>query len=117
MQHKSKMQQHLVLCKNVFMRHYRFNSLIRFTIQSSPVNKVCFFRSFQRIESVDEIHFPVVPFIMLYTGKMILPFESVDEILKCDHSNEIYMYLAVLSTGAVCNLGLHCTWCSYFRVI
>ena len=42
---------------------------------------------------------------MLY--KVILPFESVDEILKCDHSNEIYMYLAVLSTGAVHNHGLY----------
>ena len=41
---------------------------------------------------------------MLY--KVILPFESVVEILKCDHSNEIYMYLAVLSTGALYNYGL-----------
>ena len=32
--------------------------------------------------------FPVVLFIMLY--KVILTFESVDEILKCDHSNESY---------------------------
>ena len=31
---------------------------------------------------------PVVLFIMLY--KMVLTFESVDEILKCDHSNESY---------------------------
>ena len=31
---------------------------------------------------------PVVLFIMLYT--VILSFESVDEILKCDHSNESY---------------------------
>ena len=30
--------------------------------------------------------FPVVLFIMLY--KVVLTFESVDEILKCDHSNE-----------------------------
>ena len=29
---------------------------------------------------------PVVLFIMLY--KVILIFESVNEILKCDHSNE-----------------------------
>ena len=29
-------------------------------------------------------------------------FESVDEILKCDHSNESYW--AVLSCGAVCNV-------------
>ena len=27
-------------------------------------------------------------FIMLY--KVVLTFESVDEILKCDHSNESY---------------------------
>ena len=44
-----------------------------------------------------EQYFPVVLFIMLY--KVILNFESVDEILKCDHSNESYW--AVLSCGAV----------------
>ena len=32
--------------------------------------------------------FPVVLFTMLYM--VVLPFESVDEILKCDHSNERY---------------------------
>ena len=31
---------------------------------------------------------PVVLFIMLY--KVVLTFESVYEILKCDHSNESY---------------------------
>ena len=36
-------------------------------------------------------------FIMLY--KMNPTYESVDEILKCDHSNESYW--AVLSCGAV----------------
>ena len=35
-----------------------------------------------------EQYFPVVVFIMLY--KVVLTFESVDEILKCDHSNESY---------------------------
>ena len=30
----------------------------------------------------------VVLFIVLY--KLVLMFESVDEILKCDHSNESY---------------------------
>ena len=35
-----------------------------------------------------EKYFPVVLFIMLY--KVVLTFESVDEILKCDHSNESY---------------------------
>ena len=35
-------------------------------------------------------YFPVVLFIMLY--KVVLTFESLDEILmlKCDHSNESY---------------------------
>ena len=45
-----------------------------------------------------EQYFPVVLFIMLY--KVNLTFESVDEILKCDHSNESYR--AVLSCGVVC---------------
>ena len=35
-----------------------------------------------------EQYVPVVLFIMLY--KVVLPFESVDEILKCEHSNESY---------------------------
>ena len=43
-------------------------------------------------------YFPVVLFIMLY--KVILTFKSVDEILKCDHSNEIF--LAILSSGIIC---------------
>ena len=44
-----------------------------------------------------EQYFPVVLFIMLY--KVVLTFESVNEILKCDHSDESYR--AVLSCGAV----------------
>ena len=35
-----------------------------------------------------EQYFPVVVFIMLY--KVVLTFESLDEILWCDHSNESY---------------------------
>ena len=35
-----------------------------------------------------EQYFLVALFIMLY--KVFLTFESVDEILKCDHSNESY---------------------------
>ena len=35
-----------------------------------------------------EQYFPVVPFIILYT--VVLTFESVDDILKFDHSNESY---------------------------
>ena len=57
-------------------------------------------RYFLRFETVDEIlsvtiqmkateqYFPVVLFIMLH--KVVLTFESVDEILKCDLSNESY---------------------------
>ena len=44
-----------------------------------------------------EQYFSMVLFIMLY--KVILNFESVDEILKCDHSNESYW--AVLSCETV----------------
>jgi len=44
-----------------------------------------------------EQYFPVVLFIMLYN--MVLTFKSVDEILKCNQSNESYW--AVLSCGAV----------------
>ena len=35
-----------------------------------------------------EQYFPVVIFIIQY--KVVLTFESVDEILKSDHSNESY---------------------------
>ena len=44
-----------------------------------------------------EQYFPVVLFIM--SNKVVLAFESVDEILKCNHSNESYW--AVLPCGAV----------------
>ena len=37
---------------------------------------------------VIELYFPEVLFNMLY--KVIPTFESVDEILRCDHSNERY---------------------------
>ena len=33
-----------------------------------------------------EYYFPVILYIMLYN--VVLNFESVDEIFKCDHSNE-----------------------------
>ena len=44
-----------------------------------------------------EQYFPVVLFIMLY--KVVLTFESVDEILWCDHSNETFS--VVLSHGTI----------------
>ena len=37
---------------------------------------------------VIEQYFTVVLFIMLY--KVVLTFDSVNEILKCDHSNESF---------------------------
>jgi len=45
-----------------------------------------------------EQYFPVVLFIMLY--KVVLMFESVDEILKCGRSKKGFW--AVLSYGTVC---------------
>ena len=44
-----------------------------------------------------EQYFPVVLFIMFY--KVVLTFESVDKILKCDCSNESYW--VVLSCGTI----------------
>ena len=44
-----------------------------------------------------EPYFLVVLFIMVCN--VVLPFGSVDEILKCDHSNESYR--AMLSCGPV----------------
>jgi len=44
-----------------------------------------------------EQYFPVVVFIMLF--KAVLTLKSVDEIVKCNHSNESYW--AALSSGAV----------------
>ena len=41
-----------------------------------------------KVMRATECCLPVVLFIMLY--KVVLTFESVDEILKCDHSNESY---------------------------
>ena len=46
---------------------------------------------------VTEQYFPVVPFTILY--KVVLTFESVNEILKCDHLSE--SCLVVLSCGTV----------------
>ena len=40
------------------------------------------------VRKATKLYFSVVLFIVLY--KMVLSFESVDEIIKCDHSNESY---------------------------
>ena len=45
-----------------------------------------------------EQYFPVVLFIMLH--KVVLTFESADEILKCDYSNEFLW--AVYSRDSLC---------------
>ena len=45
-----------------------------------------------------EQYFTVVLFLMLY--KVVLTFEFVGEILKCDHSNESFQ--EVLSHDTVC---------------
>ena len=44
--------------------------------------------------------FPVVLFVMLY--KVVLTFESVGEILKCDHSNESYSALLFCDAVDTC---------------
>ena len=44
-----------------------------------------------------EQYFPMVLFIMLY--KVVLTFESVDEILKCDHSSESYWAVLTCTCG------------------
>ena len=37
-----------------------------------------------------EQYLPLVPFMFTMLYKVVLTFESVVEILKCDHSNESY---------------------------
>ena len=46
------------------------------------------------MKAVAEKYFHVVLLIMLY--KVVLAFESVDETLVCDHSNESYLFLTIL---------------------
>ena len=57
----------------------RWFKLINLWIKSSSVTS--------EMKAIEQC-FPVMLFIMLY--KVVLTFESVDEILKCDHSNESY---------------------------
>ena len=53
-----------------------------------------------------EQYFPVVLFIMLY--KVFLAFDSVNEIQKCDHSNESFWF--ALSCDSVCLKGWARPW-------
>ena len=51
-----------------------------------------------------EQYFPVVLFIMLY--KVALTFESVDEILKCDHMKATEQYFPVVLFIMLCKVVL-----------
>ena len=51
------------------------------------------------ISKSTEQYFPVELLFIKMLYQVVLTFESVDEILKCDHSNEGYW--ALLSCGAV----------------
>ena len=62
--------------------------------------------------------FPLVLFIMLY--KVVLTFESLEEILKCDHSNENYCAaLSVVLFFMLCKVALtfesvdEIRWCDH----
>ena len=74
---------------------------VRYTVQrgSTSVKEIltCAHSNFEAVDEIlsvtiqmkaTEQYFPVVLFIMLF--KVVLTFESVDEILKCEHSNESY---------------------------
>ena len=62
----------------------------RFNIQLRSVYKkfVDEISSLNNQMKATEQYFHVV--VLIVRGKMVLPFEPVDEILKCDHSNESY---------------------------
>ena len=49
--------------------------------------RICAYAVTTQIQATGQF-FLVVLFIMLY--KVVLTFESVDEVLKCDHSNKSY---------------------------
>ena len=51
-----------------------------------------------------EQYFPVVLFIMLY--KVALTFESLDEILKCDHMKATEQYFPVVLFIMLCKVVL-----------
>ena len=78
----------MILCTGLFTMLYKVVQLL------SPWKKSLSMTI--QITAVEQ-YFPVVLFIMLY--KVVLAFEPVDEILKCDHSNESYQVL--LSCGAI----------------
>ena len=77
-------------CQNTLKKNWKLRFTGTFYILFNILTQVVL-----TLESVQ--YFPVVLFIMMY--KVVLTFEAVDEILRCDHSNESYW--AVLSCGTV----------------
>ena len=65
---------------------YNIVPLKKVVLTCESVGEVLHGETIQR--KATEQYFPVVLFNMLY--RVFLTFESVDEILKCDHSNESY---------------------------
>ena len=84
----------LLRCTNWFqsfileMKSYGVSTHIRALQRHFPVGLLITLHVETIQMKATEQYFPVVLFIVLY--KMVLTFESVDEILKCDHSNESY---------------------------
>ena len=54
-------------------------------LAKEPDEQMTLYNVMIRMKATEQ-YFPVGLFNMLY--KVVLTFESVDEILKCDHSNE-----------------------------
>ena len=99
-----KFDEFLVHCGHVFV-HLNKNIDLILGVAIKTVRavkeKTCIWscHAFRGIKEKLKWNVPVLLFIILY--KVVLPFFfSVDEILKCDHSNESYW--AVLSCGTVC---------------
>ena len=57
-------------------------------MSASQVCHLCSKKRQNQFKKTIEQHDPVKLFIVLH--KVVLTFESVGEILKCDHSNESY---------------------------
>ena len=97
-----KFDEFLVHCGHVFV-HLNKNIDLILGVAIKTVRAVkeknCIWpcHAFGVIKEKLKWNFPVVPFIILH--KVVLPFESLDEILKCDHSNESFW--AIISCGTV----------------
>ena len=86
------------MCRNLSDQTWftrAFTRTVLFTCFPAIGTTCMFYRTWQM--NATEQYFLVVLFITLY--EVVLSFDSVDEILKCDHSKGSYS--AVLSCGAV----------------